>query len=184
MAKKIIAALIAGLTGPFAMAFAISMLLIVGIAAGLMVAGNMEEAKLQKIKDERAAAAEALKDPPPPQRVIDTTEEGPSPFDPRYVSLGEEILSPLPGKGRVLQIEIDLVTLRGQLSEDLLTAQRIPLRALALSMLSELTIEQATAEDASQAIAEKLKQAVNAAMRPTNGVTPVQQVLIKKYYVQ
>jgi hypothetical protein len=51
-------------------------------------------------------------------------------------------------------------------------------------MLSELTIEQATAEDASQAIAEKLKQAVNATMQPSNGVTPVQQVLIKKYYVQ
>ena len=183
MVKKIIAAVIAGLTGPFAMAFAISMLLIGGIAAGFLVAGNMEQAKLQKIKAEKAAAEEALKGPPPPQRVVDTTE-GPSPFEPRYVSLGEEILSPLPGKGRVLQIEIDLVTLRGQLSEDLLTAERIPLRTLALSILSELTIEEATAIDASQAIAEKLKQAVNAAIRPKNGVTPVQRVLIKKYYVQ
>ena len=51
MVKKIIAAVIAGLTGPFAMAFAISMLLIGGIAAGFLVAGNMEQAKLQKIKD-------------------------------------------------------------------------------------------------------------------------------------
>jgi flagellar protein FliL len=183
MVKKIIAAVIAGLTGPFAMAFAISILLIVGIAAGFVIAGNMEAAKLQKLQAEKAAAQEALKGPPPPQRVVDTSE-GPSPFDPRYVSLGEEILSPLPGRGRVLQIDIDLVTLRGQLAEDLLTAERIPLRALALSILSELTIAEATAEDASQMIAEKLKQAVNATLRPKNGVTPVQQVLIKKYYVQ
>jgi flagellar basal body-associated protein FliL len=98
--------------------------------------------------------------------------------------LGEEILSPLPGKGRVLQIQVDLVTLRGQLAEDLLTAKRVPLRALTLSILSELTVEEATAADASQMIAEKLKQAVNATLRPKNGVTPVQQVLIKKYYVQ
>jgi len=183
MVKKIIAAVIAGLTGPFAMAFAIAMLFIVGIAAGFFIAGNMEDAKIQKRKAEKAAAVEAQKGPPPPQRVVDTSE-GPNPFDPRYISLGEEILSPLPGKARVLQIEIDLVTLRGQLAEDLLTAQRIPLRSLALSILSELTIEQATAEDASQAIAEKIKQAVNATLRPKNGVNPVQQVLIKKYYVQ
>ena len=183
MVKKILAAVIAGLTGPFAMAFAISILVIVGIVAGFVIAGNMEEAKLQKLQAEKAAAEAALKGPPPPQRVVDTNE-GPSPFDPRYVSLGEEILSPLPGKGRVLQIDIDLVTLRGQLAEDLLTAERIPLRALALSILSELTIEEATAEDASQVIAGKLMQAVNAALRPKNGVTPVQRVLIKKYYVQ
>ena len=84
----------------------------------------------------------------------------------------------------MLQTEIDLVTQRGQLSEDLLIANRIPLRALTLSILSELTVEQATADDATQALAAKLKKAINAALRPANSVTPVERVLIKKFYVQ
>lgn len=183
MVQKIIAAVIAGLTSYFAMAFALCILLFVGIAAGLLISDSMEATKQAKIKAEKMAAAEALKPPPPPQRVPQT-DEGPSPFEPRYVSLGEEMLSPLPGKGRVLQIEIDLVTQRGQKAEELLTAKRVPLRALALSMLSEMTIEEATAADATQAIAAKLKRATNAFLRPENSIDPVENVLIKKYYVQ
>jgi len=183
MVKNIIAAVIAGLTGNFAIAFAIMMLLSVGMAAGVMIAGGMDAAQQNKIKAAKAAAEEAAKPPPPPQRVP-MEDEGPSPFEPRYVSLGEEILSPLPGKGRVLQIQVDLVTLRGELAEDLLTAKRVPLRALTLSILSELTVEEATAADASQMIAERLKRAVNASLRPANSVDPVERVLIKKYYVQ
>ena len=184
MAKKIIAILIAALTGPFAMALGITALIIVGVVVGVVIIGGMEDAKLQKLQAEKAAAVQASKGPPPPQRVLAEPEDGPSPFAPRYVSLGEEILSPLPGKNRVLQIEIDLVTQRGQFAEDLLIDQKIPLRALVLSMLSEMTVENATAADATQALAEKLKRAINAALWPKNSIAPVERVLIKKYYVQ
>ena len=183
MVKKIIAAVIAGLTGPFAMAFALTALLLAGVAVGLLVSNSMDAAKLERMQAEKAAAAEALKGPPPPQRVL-APEEGPNPFEARYVSLGEEILSPLPGKARVLQIELDLVTQRGESAEELLSVKRVPIRSLVLSILSELTVEQATAPDASQVITEKLKGAINALLRPTYGLNPVERVLIKKYYVQ
>ncbi len=183
MVKNLINAFMAILRGPFVMALGLLALLLVGVAVGTLISASMETSKQEKIKAEKAAAEAALKPPPPPQRV-QQPDEGPSPFKPRYVSLGEEILSPLPGKGRVLQTEIDLVTQRGQLSEDLLIANRIPLRALTLSILSELTVEQATADDATQVLAAKLKKAINASLRPANSVTPVERVLIKKFYVQ
>ena len=183
MVKNLIAAFMAALKGPFAMALALLALLFIGIEVGAIIVASMDDAQLQQKKAEKIPAAEALKPPPPPQRVLQE-DEGPSPFEPRYVSLGEEILSPLPGKGRVLQTEIDLVTQRGQPSEDLLAANRIPLRALTIAILSELTVEQATATDATQVIAEKLKAAINATLRPANSITPVERVLIKKYYVQ
>lgn len=184
MVKKIIAAVIAALTGPFAMALGISALVVVGVAVGFIISANMEAARLEQQRAEKAAAALALKGPEPPQRVLEPPDDAPDPFAPRYVSLGEEILSPLPGKNRVLITEIDLVTQRGENAEYLLFSERVPLRALALSMLSELTVEQATAPDANIAIAEKLKQAINAILLPKNGIAPVERVLIKKYYVQ
>ena len=143
----------------------------------------MDEAAIQKQQAAKAAAEEAAKPPPPPQRVVQA-DEGPNPFEPLYVSLGEEILSPLPGKSRVLLIELELMTMRGKLSEDLLKEKRIPLRAQALSILSELTVAEAQAEDAQQKIAEKIMSEINKKLKSNLNVAPVQQVLIKRYYVQ
>jgi len=184
MVKKILAAVIAALTGPFAMALGISLLVVIGVAVGFIISANMDAARVEKQKAEKAAAAEALKGPAPPQRVVEPPSDGPSPFEPRYVSLGEEILSPLPGKGRVLITEVELVTQRGENAELLLTSERVPLRAFVLSILSEMTIDQATAPDARQATADKLKQAINALLQPKSGIAPVERVLIKKYFVQ
>ena len=111
-------------------------------------------------------------------------DDGPDPFEPRYVSLGEEILSPLPGKNRVLITEIDLITQRGENGEYLLFSERVPLRALVLSILSELTVEQATAPDAKQAIGARITKAINAVILPKSGIAPVERILFKKYYVQ
>lgn len=184
MVKKILAAVIAALTGPFAMALGISALVVVGVAVGFIISANMEAAQLAKKQAEKAAAAEALKGPTPPQRVVAPPDDAPNPFEPRYVSLGEEILSPLPGKGRVLITEIELVTQRGENAEYLLFSERVPLRAYVLSILSEMTVEQVTAPDANQMIADKLKRAINNLLQPKNGIAPVERVLIKKYYVQ
>jgi len=183
MVPKIIAALKAFITGPFALSLGMAFLVMIGIAIGALVALKMDEAALQKQQAAKAAAEEAAKPPPPPQRVVQA-DEGPNPFEPLYVSLGEEILSPLPGKSRVLLIELELMTMRGQLSEDLLKEKRIPLRAQALSILSELTVAEAQAEDAQQRIAEKIMRAINQTLKNNLNVAPVQQVLIKRYYVQ
>jgi flagellar basal body-associated protein FliL len=183
MVPKIIAALKAFITGPFALSLGMALLIMIGIAIGALVAAKMDEAAIQKQQAAKAAAEEAAKPPPPPQRVVQA-DEGPNPFEPLYVSLGEEILSPLPGKSRVLLIELELMTMRGKLSEDLLKEKRIPLRAQALSILSELTVAEAQAEDAQQKIAEKIMSEINKTLKNNLNVAPVQQVLIKRYYVQ
>ena len=183
MVQKIIEALKAFIKGPFALTVGMALLVIIGIAIGVVVLAQMDEAAIQKKRAEIAAAAEAAKPPPPPQKVVQT-EEGPNPFEPLYVSLGEEIMSPLPGKGRVLLIEIELMTMRGPLSEDLLKTNKIPLRAQTLSILSELTLEDVKKDDAQQALAEKIKNAINLTLKNRLNVAPVQQVMIKRFYVQ
>jgi len=183
MVPKIIAALKAFITGPFALSLGMALLVMIGVGIGALVVVKMDEAALQKQQAAKAAAEEAAKPPPPPQRVVQA-DEGPNPFEPLYVSLGDEILSPLPGRSRVLLIELELMTMRGKLSEDLLKEKRIPLRAQALSILSELTVAEAQAEDAQQKIAEKIMSAINQTLKNNLNVAPVQQVLIKRYYVQ
>ena len=183
MVPKIIAALKAFITGPFALSLGMALLVMIGVGIGALVVVKMDEAALQKQQAAKAAAEEAAKPPPPPQRVVQA-DEGPNPFEPLYVSLGDEILSPLPGRSRVLLIELELMTMRGKLSEDLLKEKRIPLRAQALSILSELTVAEAQAEDAQQKIADKIMSAINQTLKNNLNVAPVQQVLIKRYYVQ
>ena len=183
MVPKIIAALKAFITGPFALSLGMALLVMIGVGIGALVVVKMDEAALQKQQAAKAAAEEAAKPPPPPQRVVQA-DEGPNPFEPLYVSLGDEILSPLPGRSRVLLIELELMTMRGKLSEDLLKEKRIPLRAQTLSILSELTVAEAQAENAQQKIAEKIMSAINQTLKNNLNVAPVQQVLIKRYYVQ
>ena len=183
MVQKIIEALKAFIRGPFALTLGMALLVVIGIAIGVVVLAQMDEATIQKNKAEIAAAAEAAKPPPPPQKVVQT-EEGPNPFEPLYVSLGEEIMSPLPGKGRVLLIEIELMTMRGALSEELLKDNKIPLRAQTLAILSELTVDDVNKDDAQQTLAEKIKKAINLTLKDRLNVAPVQQVMIKRFYVQ
>ena len=183
MVPKIIAALKAFIGGPFALSLGIAILVLIGIAVGTLVTAQMDAAATQKKEAQQAAALEAAKPPPPPQRVVQP-EDGPNPFEPLYVSLGEEIMSPLPGKSRVLLIEIELMTMRGKLSEDLLKDKRIPLRAQTLSILSELTVEDVKRDDAQQMISEKIKNAINYTLKNNLNVAPVQQVMIKRFYVQ
>ena len=183
MVPKIIAALRAFIGGPFALSLGIAFLILIGIAIGALVVAQMDAAAIQKAQAEKMAAVEAAKPPPPPQRVVQE-DDGPNPFAPLYVSLGEEIISPLPGKGRALLIEIELMTMRGPLSEDLLKDKRIPLRAQTIAILSELTIEDVKRDDAQQLIADKIMSAINFTLKNNLNVAPVQQVLIKRFYVQ
>ena len=183
MVQKIIEALKAFIRGPFALSLGMALLVVIGIAIGVFVADQMESAAEQKKQAQKAAAEEAAKPPPPPQRVVQP-DDGPSPFEPLYVSLGEEILSPLPGKGRVLIIELELMTMRGQLSEDLLKENRIPLRAQAVAILSELTVDDVKRDDAQQMIADKIMNAINVNLKKNLNVAPVQRVIVKRFYVQ
>ena len=62
--------------------------------------------------------------------------------------------------------------------------KRIPLRAQTIAILSELTIEDVKRDDAQQLIADKIMSAINFTLKNNLNVAPVQQVLIKRFYVQ
>ena len=184
MVKRILGAVIAALTGPFALAFYAALLVVVGLGIGWVVAMRMEEAEMKRKAAEKAAIEAALRGPEPPQRVPDPPA-GENPFEPLYISLGDEILSNLPGRRRALMIEIDLMTQRGPDAADKLRLHRLRLRALALGLLSELTVEEATRPDAPQILAERLKQLLNNELRAESmGVNLIDQVLVKRLFVQ
>jgi len=184
MVKRILAAVISALTGPFALAIYGAILLAIGLVIGWVVNARMEEAEMKRKAAERAALEAALRGPLPPQRVPDPPA-GENPFEPRYVSLGDEILSNLPGRRRALMTEIDIMTQRGPDAEDKLRLHRLRLRALAIAVLSELTVEEATRPDAPQKIAERLKTVLNNELRGESfGVNLIDQVLVKRLFIQ
>ncbi len=183
MVKRILGAIIAAFTGPFAIAFYAAIFIAVGGIAGFVVYSKMEAAEAARKAAEKAAIEEAARGPLPPQRVPDAPQD--DPFVPRYISLGDEILSNLPGRRRALIIQLELMTQRGEEVEALITKNRMPLRAMTLAVLSELKVEDVTRPDATQLVAERLRIALNNFLRPGNsGINAIDQVLVKRLFVQ
>jgi flagellar basal body-associated protein FliL len=184
MVKRILGAIIAAFTSPFALAFYGAILLAIGLAVGWFVNMRMEEAEMKRKAAERAALEAALRGPLPPQLVPDPPQ-GEDPFAPAYITLGDEILSNLPGRRRALITEIEVMTQRGPDAVDQLRLHRLRLRALTLGVLSELSVEEATRPDAPQQIADRLKRILNDEMRGENyGVNLIDQVYVKRLFVQ
>ena len=86
MVQTILAKIKAALTGP--LAIAIGMLLLVGIGGGVgyVVANMMIKAEEKKKAELKAAEEEAKRGPPKPQ-LVPLGDEGPNPFEPRYIEL-------------------------------------------------------------------------------------------------
>lgn len=183
MVQTILAKIKAALTGPFAIAIGMLLLVAIGGGIGYVVANQLIAAE-EKKKAEIKAAEEAAKRPPPKPERVPLPDEGPNPFEPRYITLGEEFISNLPQKGRALIVEVGIVTLKGEKAEKTLSDDRIPLRAHTMAMISEMTVAQATAEDAQEKLAERLHKALNAEMRRKTGADLIDKVFIKRYYVQ
>jgi flagellar basal body-associated protein FliL len=183
MVQTILAKVKAALTGPFAIAIGMLLLVAIGGGVGYVVANQMIKAEEKKKAELKAAEEAAKRGPPKPERVP-LADEGPNPFEPRYITLGEEFISNLPQKGRALIIEVGMVTLKGEKAEKTLSDERIPLRAHTMAMISEMTVAQATAEDAQEKLAERLHRALNAEMRKKTGADLIDKVFIKRYYVQ
>jgi flagellar basal body-associated protein FliL len=183
MVQTILAKVKAALTGPFAIAIGMLLLVAIGGGVGYVVANQMIKAEEKKKAELKAAEEAAKRGPPKPERVP-LADEGPNPFEPRYITLGEEFISNLPQKGRALIIEVGMVTLKGEKAEKTLSDDRIPLRAHTMAMISEMTVAQATAEDAQEKLAERLHRALNAEMRKKTGADLIDKVFIKRYYVQ
>lgn len=183
MVQTILAKVKAALTGPFAIAIGMLLLVAIGGGVGYVVANQMIKAEEKKKAELKAAEEAAKRGPPKPERVP-LADEGPNPFEPRYITLGEEFISNLPQKGRALIIEVGMVTLKGEKAEKTLSDDRIPLRAHTMAMISEMTVAQATAEDAQEKLADRLHRALNAEMRKKTGADLIDKVFIKRYYVQ
>lgn len=183
MVQTILAKLKAALTGPFAIAIGMLLLVAIGGGVGYVVANQMIKAEEKKKAELKAAEEAAKRGPPKPERVP-LADEGPNPFEPRYITLGEEFISNLPQRGRALIVEVGIVTLKGEKAEKTLSDDRIPLRAHTMAIISEMTVAQATAEDAQEKLAERLHRALNAEMRKKTGADLIDKVFIKRYYVQ
>ena len=82
MVQTILAKVKAALTGPFAIAIGILLLVAIGGGIGYVVANQMIKAEEAKKAEMKAAEEAAKRGPPKPQRVP-LGEEGPSPFEPR-----------------------------------------------------------------------------------------------------
>jgi flagellar basal body-associated protein FliL len=81
-------------------------------------------------------------------------------------------------------VQVSLQTRRGQKGEDLLKEQKMPLRALALHLLSEVTVEEAKRPDAQAMLAERLMKAMNTELDDTYNIKPIDAILLTRYYVQ
>jgi len=174
--------LLAALMTPFACAAYGALLLIAGVAAGLVIDDKLTEAAARKKAEAQAAmiaAARALV----PERVP-APVEAESPFKPRYISLGEEIMHGFREPKRALLLEVTLMTQRGDLAEKLIADKRVPLRALVLAFLSEFPVATAAAPGGQQELAARLKTALNAELRAQTGLAPIDAVLLTRYFVQ
>ena len=183
MVQTILAKVKAALTGPFAIAIGMLLLVAIGGGVGYVVANQLIKAE-EKKKAEMKAAEEAAKRPPPKPERVPLAEDGPSPFEPRYITLGDEFISNLPQKGRALIAEVGIVTMKGDKAEKTLSDDRIPLRAHTMAIFSEMTVAEATAEDAQDRLAERLQKALNAELRKKTGADLIDKVFSKRYYVQ
>jgi hypothetical protein len=60
----------------------------------------------------------------------------------------------------------------------------MPLRALALHLLSEVTVEEAKRPDAQAMLAERLMKAMNTELDDNYNIKPIDAILLTRYYVQ
>jgi len=175
--------ILAALTSPFAIALGCFLAISAGGGAGYLIYQSVTKAQQIKMQAEKEVAEAALKPPPLPQKVP-AEPPGEDPFAARYIELGEEMMVNLPQKGRVMLVQVSLQTRRGQKGEDLLKEQKMPLRALALHLLSEVTVEEAKRPDAQAMLAERLMKAMNTELDDNYNIKPIDAILLTRYYVQ
>ena len=127
MVGKIIAGLIAAIKSPFSIALGL-VLLMAGAGVGGFFWGKRQEAiERQKVADAKAAAEKAAIAHIPVK--VPQPEDGPDPWMPRYIPLGEEFTTNFREKKRVLIVEVTVVTRKGKKAEESLRNRVIPLRA-------------------------------------------------------
>jgi flagellar basal body-associated protein FliL len=175
--------IIAAATSPFTIALIVVTLMIGGAGVGLLIAEKINQSDIERRRQERTAAEIAARGPPKPERVPRVIDQE-TPFIARYFEFDEEFTSNFKEPKRVLIVSITLMTQRGERAYKLLEDSKIPLRALTLATLSEFPLKQAIEPDGRLLLSKALKQALNSEIRAGTGFSPIDAVLITRFFVQ
>lgn len=175
--------IIAAATSTFSIALIVVTLLIGGAGVGLLIAEKINKSEIERRRQERTAAEIAAQGPPKPERVPLVTDQE-NPFISRYVEFEEEFTSNFKEPKRVIIVSITLMTQRGERAYKLLEDSKIPLRALTLATLSEFPLKQAIEPDGRLLLSKSLKQALNSEIRARTGFSPIDAVLITRFFIQ
>ena len=175
--------LIAAATSSLAIAFLVVTLLIGGVGAGFLIADKINKSDIERRRQERIAAEIAARGPPKPERVP-LVKDQENPFNARYIDFGEEFTSNFKEPKRVLIVSITLMTQRGERAYRLLEDSKLPLRALTLATLSEFPLKQAVEPDGRLLLSQLLKRALNSEISSRTGFSPIDEVMITRFFVQ
>lgn len=182
MVGKIIGGLLAFIRSPFALALGLVILMAAGAAGGFLWGKRMEAVERQKIAAAKAEAEKAARAHIPVK--VPQPDEGPDPFIPRYVPLGEEFTINFREKKRVLIVEVSMMTRKGPKVEQSLKSRVIPLRARIDALLSIFPYDQAVSEDGVKLMSDHLRAGLNQSLRAELGISPVEEVLITRLFIQ
>jgi flagellar basal body-associated protein FliL len=182
MVGKILGALVAAIKSPFSLALGLVLLIAAGGVGGFFWAKRAEVIAKQKVEEARKAAEIAARAHIPVK--VPQPDEGPDPFVPRYIPLGEEFTTSFREKKRVLIVQLTLVTRKGPKVEDSLKARVLPLRARVDALLSIFPYDKAVTDDGPRLISEHLRAGLNDTLRADLGINPVEDVLITQLFIQ
>ena len=182
MVGKIIGGLLAFIKSPFALAFGLVILMAGGAAGGFFWGKRMEAIERQKIAEAKLAAEIAAKAHIPVK--VPQPDEGPDPFAPRYVQLGEEFTINFREKKRVFIVEVTMMTRKGPKVEESLKTRVIPLRARIDALLSIFPYDQAVSDDGVKLMSEHLRTGLNQSLRAELGINPIEDILITRLFIQ
>jgi flagellar basal body-associated protein FliL len=182
MVGKILGALVAAIKSPFSLALGLVLLIAAGGVGGFFWAKRAEVIEKQKIEEARKAAEIAARAHIPVK--VPQPDEGPDPFVPRYIPLGEEFTINFREKKRVLIVQLTLVTRKGPKVEDSLKARVLPLRARVDALLSIFPYDKAVTDDGPRLISEHIRAGLNDTLRADLGINPIEDVLITQLFIQ
>lgn len=182
MVGKILGALVAAIKSPFTLALGLFLLIAAGGVGGFFWAKRSEVIEKQKAEDARKAAEMAARAHIPVR--VPQADDGPDPFIPRYIPLGEEFTINFREKKRVFIVQVTIVTRKGPKVEDSLKARVLPLRARVDALLSIFSYDKAVSDDGLRLLSDHLRAGLNQTLRADLGINPVEDVLITQLFIQ
>jgi flagellar basal body-associated protein FliL len=176
------------LRNPFVISFGGVLLAALGVVLGIFIQNKLDAIAHEKeLAAKRAAeAAEfAAAHPQGPMPIYrETPDPKNDPLAPHYITLGDNLVINFGRSAHYVVLEINFVTRYGQDADDLISDNKMALRAESMALLANLTMEQAKADDARGMIQERLKAGLNDFLYNIGKFRPIDQILITTMLVQ